>query len=175
MLHPLSCTIHLSHQPLYHQHVYLHTQRHTAATYQPTTQHASRMRSANFDYIYHNNHSPRHYPSPISYHPIHHISPHHHHTPVRNTLSNTTRCLLCTYYSPDLLFLFFLFFFSALFLIFFFGVYARSVPSSIHIHPLAFSYRFRAAAHALCAHACLLLTATPIHLSRRPGCHRREL
>ncbi len=111
-----------------------------------------------------------HYPTPAPYHATPYTTSHPTITPPSATpLSDATRFLLCTYYSPDLLFLFLSFFLFSLCSVsyFFFSVYARSVPSSthIHIHRLAFSYRFRAAAHALCARACLLLTATPIHLS----------
>ena len=124
------------------------------------------MRSANFDYINHNNHSPRHYPSPTPYHPIHHISPHHHHTPVRNTLSNTTRCLLCTYYSPDLLFLFFLFFFSVLCFLLFFSACTRGRSPHPSISILWLSRIAFALQRTHCARMLACYLPQPLSISR---------
>ncbi len=112
-----------------------------------------------------------HYPTPAPYHatPIHHISPHHH-TPIRNTPIQRYFAFLLLYFTTPRIcsssFLSF-FFLCALFLIFFQRVRAVGPPHpSISISIVWLSrIAFRAAAHALCAHACLLLTATPIHLS----------
>lgn len=168
---------------IYHQRIYPHTRRHTAATYQPHTQHSTCATTTTLRKTYIAQSSTAYIPDrfPISFPPHHLLRTTPRHIPLPHTTShyttphphphprypNATRCLLCTYY-PRICFPFSfssfpLFSFTLLcFFIFFRRV--RAVGPLVHNQ--AFSYRFRAA-HALCAHACLLLLTAPYPSRRR--------
>lgn len=166
---------------IYHQRIYPHTRRHTAATYQPYTQHTTCATTTTRRKTYIAQSStayiPDRFPIPFPPHHLlrttsHPITPHHiplHHTtspsapPLPQCYSLSALYLL----PPDLIpFFFFLFLFFSFTLLCFFIFFRRVRAVGPLVHNQAFSYRFRAA-HALCAHPCLLLLTAPYPSRRR--------